>query len=122
LAQFRELEAFMQFAQDLDPDTKRRIEGGQRLMATLKQKNGAPIAFERQSVIIYSAVNGYLAEVAVERVPEFEEKFLTFLDSEYKALLPEIAKSREMSESSENTLKAALEKFKEVQRDLFVRS
>ncbi len=122
LAQFRELEAFMQFAQDLDPDTKRRIEGGQRLMATLKQKNAAPIAFERQSVIIYSAVNGYLAEVAVERVPEFEEKFLTFLDSEYKALLPEIAKSREMSESSENTLKAALEKFKEVQRDLFARS
>lgn len=119
LAQFRELEAFMQFAQDLDPDTKRRIEAGQCMMATLKQKNGAPMAFERQSVIIYSAVNGHLAKVAVERVPEFEEKFLTFLDSEYKALLPEIAKSREMSEASETTLKAALEKFKEVQRDLF---
>jgi F-type H+-transporting ATPase subunit alpha len=120
LAQFRELEAFMQFAQDLDPDTKRRIEGGQRLMATLKQKNGAPIAFERQSVIIYSAVNGYLAKVAVERVPEFEEKFLDFIDAEYKDLLPTIASSREMSEASENTLKEALKKFEEVQRDLFV--
>ena len=120
LAQFRELEAFMQFAQDLDPDTKRRIEGGQRLIATLKQKNGAPIAFERQSVIIYSAVNGYLAKVAVERVPEFEEKFLDFIDAEYKDLLPTIASSREMSEASENTLKEALKKFEEVQRDLFV--
>ena len=89
-------------------------------MATLKQKNGAPIAFERQSVIIYSAVNGYLAKVAVERVPEFEEKFLDFIDAEYKDLLPTIASSREMSEASENTLKEALKKFEEVQRDLFV--
>lgn len=120
LAQFRELEAFMQFAQDLDPDTKRRIEGGQRLMAILKQKNGAPMAFERQAIIIYTAVNGYLAKVAVERVPEFEEKFLNFIDAEYKDLLPTIASSREISEASETMLKEALQKFSEVQRDLFV--
>ncbi len=119
LAQFRELEAFMQFSQDLDPDTKRRIDAGQRLMAVLKQKNGLPIPFERQSVIIYSAVNGYLAKVSVEQVPEFEEKLLGFLDTNYKDLLPTIAKSREISESSETTLKEALAKFQEVQRDLF---
>ena len=119
LAQFRELEAFMQFSQDLDPDTKRRIDAGQRLMGVLKQKNGLPIPFERQSVIIYSAVNGYLAKVSVDRVPEFEEKLLTFLDAEFKDLLPTIAKSREISEASETTLKAALAKFQEVQRDLF---
>jgi len=120
LAQFRELEAFMQFAQDLDPDTKRRIEAGQRMMAILKQKNGAPMAFERQAIIIYAAVNGHLVKVAVERVPEFEEKFLNFIDAEYKDLLPTIASSREVSELSENTLKEALQKFSEVQRDLFV--
>ncbi len=119
LAQFRELEAFMQFSQDLDADTKRRIDNGQRMMATLKQKNGAPIAFERQAVIIYSAVNGHLSKVAVDRVPEFEEKFLTFLDTEFKDLLPTIAKSREISDESETALKKALEKFGEVQRDLF---
>ena len=119
LAQFRELEAFMQFSQDLDQDTKRRIDNGQRMMATLKQKNGSPIAFERQAVIIYSAVNGYLSKVAVDRVPEFEEKFLSFLDAEFKELLPTIAKSREISEESETTLKSALARFEEVQRDLF---
>ncbi len=119
LAQFRELEAFMQFSQDLDPDTKRRIDAGQRMMAILRQKNGAPLAFERQSVIIYSAVNGYLSKVAVARVPEFEEKFLTFLDAQYIDLLPEIAKSREMSEASESTLKEALKEFEETHPDLF---
>lgn len=119
LAQFRELEAFMQFSQDLDADTKRRIDAGQRMMAILRQKNGAPLAFERQSVIIYSAVNGYLSKVAVARVPEFEEKFLTFLDAQYKDLLPTIASSREMSEASENTLKEALKEFEETHPDLF---
>ncbi len=119
LAQFRELEAFMQFSQDLDPDTKRRIDAGQRLMATLKQKNGAPIAFERQSVIIYSAVNGYLSRVSVQHVPLFEEKFLSFLDAEYKDLLPTIAQSREISEASETKLKEALQKFQDTHPDLF---
>ncbi len=121
LAQFRELEAFMQFSQDLDPDTKRRIDSGQRLMAVLRQKNGMPMPFERQSVIIYSAVNGYLANVAVERVPEFEEKLLAFLDAETKELLPTIAKSREISEASETQLKEALVKFQETHPDLVVK-
>src|SRR3989339_27453 len=89
LAQFRELEAFMQFAQDLDPETKKRIDSGQRLTAVLKQKNGEPMAFERQAVSIYAAINAYLNGVAVERVPEFEEKLLAFLD----ANAPEIAES-----------------------------
>src|SRR3954464_7456764 len=53
LAQFRELEAFMQFSQDLDENTKKQIDFGQRLVATLKQKNGAPMPFERQAVAIY---------------------------------------------------------------------
>jgi F0F1-type ATP synthase alpha subunit len=52
-------------------------------------------------------------------VPEFEEKFLTFLDAQYKDLLPEIAKSREMSEASEGTLKEALKEFEETHPDLF---
>jgi F-type H+-transporting ATPase subunit alpha len=61
LAQFRELEAFMQFSQDLDADTKRSIEAGQRLTAVLRQKNSEPMPFEQQAVSIYAAVNGHLA-------------------------------------------------------------
>ena len=119
LAQFRELEAFMQFSQDLDADTKRRIEAGQRMMATLRQKNSAPIPFERQAVIIYVAVNGYLGKTPVARVPEFEEKFMTFLDSNMKDLLPSIEKAREITAEHEEKLKKALEMFEDSHKDLY---
>ena len=119
LAQFRELEAFMQFAQDLDPETKARIDAGQRLTATLKQRNGMPMAFERQAVAIYSAINGYLEKVAVERVPEFEEKLLAFLNSESPEILSDIHDAREMTAETEEKLKTALGKFMETHRDMF---
>ena len=119
LAQFRELEAFMQFAQDLDPDTKKRIDRGQRMMATLRQKNGAPMPFERQAVVIYAAVNGYLEKVPVAKVPEFEEKFLSFLDSSAPAVLESIAKARDIVAQTEGELKEQLKKFEETHPQLF---
>ncbi|HEV7449181.1 MAG TPA: F0F1 ATP synthase subunit alpha, partial [Candidatus Paceibacterota bacterium] len=111
LAQFRELEAFMQFSQDLDADTKKRIDTGQRMMATLRQKNGQPMAFERQAVIIYAAVNGYLDTVAVARVPEFEEKFLSYLDAQRPEVLQSIAGARDIAAQTEAELKEQLQKF-----------
>lgn len=119
LAQFRELEAFMQFSQDLDADTKKRIDAGQRMMATLRQKNGNPLPFERQAVAIYASVNGYVAKVAVERVPEFEEKLLTFLDSDSPDLLKGIREAKDINEPLEKKLKDALVKFTETHPDLF---
>jgi F-type H+/Na+-transporting ATPase subunit alpha len=119
LAQFRELEAFMQFSQDLDADTKKRIDSGERMMATLKQKNGNPLGFEAQAAVIYASINGYLSKVAVARVPEFEEKFLTFLASNAPKLLPAIREAKEITEALENDLKAALAKFEDSHPDLF---
>ncbi len=119
LAQFRELEAFMQFSSDLDVETKKRIDSGQRLMGVLRQKNASPLPFQNQAVVIYSAVNGYLAGVSVDRVPEFEEKFITFLNSSYKNLLPGIEKAREITADFEEELKKALDKFKDTHTDLF---
>ena len=118
LAQFRELEAFMQFSQDLDADTKKRIDAGERMMATLKQKNGAPMPFEAQAVSIYAAVNGYLAKVAVSRVPEFEEKFLAFIGAEAPAILKSIGSSGVMTVQTEEELKTQLKKFEETHPDL----
>jgi F-type H+-transporting ATPase subunit alpha len=112
LAQFRELEAFMQFSQDLDQDTKRRIDAGQRMMATLRQKNGRPLPFERQAVAIYASVNGYLASVPLDKVPEFEEKFLAYLDAERPEVLASIAKSRDIASQTEEELKLQLDSFK----------
>ena len=111
LAQFRELEAFMQFAQDLDADTKKRIEAGSRLMAILRQKNGQPLPFEQQAIIIYAAVNGYLAAVPVERVPEYEEKLLGFLSAQAPAVAQSIARARDIASQTEAELKSQLEKF-----------
>lgn len=119
LAQFRELEAFMQFSQDLDPETKKQIDAGQRLTAVLKQKNGEPMAFERQSAVIYAAINGYLKQVAVERVPEFEEKLLAFFDANKSEILKDIEKSHDITSETEEKLKAALKEFVETHPDLF---
>jgi len=119
LAQFRELEAFMQFASDLDPDTKKRIEEGQRLTQLLKQRNGQPMGFEKQTVVIYAGINGYLADIATNRVNEFEEKFLSFLDAEAGDVLADIKSSRELKAETEDKLKTALATFKESHPDLY---
>ncbi|OGG77227.1 F0F1 ATP synthase subunit alpha [Candidatus Kaiserbacteria bacterium RIFCSPLOWO2_01_FULL_54_24] len=119
LAQFRELEAFMQFAQDLDQDTKKRIDSGSRLMAILRQKNGQPLPFERQAIIIYAAVNGYLAGVPVERVPEYEEKLMHHFDAGGKHIPEDIAKLFEITAETEEGLKTQLKKFEETHPDLF---
>ncbi len=119
LAQFRELEAFMQFSQDLDQDTKNRIEFGERMMATLKQKNGEPMAFQEQAVVIYAAINGYLVKVVVARVPEYEQKFLAFLEAEAPAILQSIERSRDMVPQTEAELKVQLKRFEETHPDLF---
>ena len=119
LAQFRELEAFMQFSQDLDQETKKRIDHGERLMAVLKQKNGAPMGFERQAVVLYAAVGGYLAKVAVARVPEFEEKLLAFLDANAPQVLESIAREKNVTEQIEQELKTQLHALVETHPDLF---
>lgn len=119
LAQFRELEAFMQFSQDLDPETKKRIDNGQRMMAILRQKNASPLPFQNQAVIIYAGVNGYLSKVPVQSVPAFEEKFISFLESNAKNLLPGIEKAREITAEYEEELKKQLSKFEESHKDLF---
>jgi F-type H+/Na+-transporting ATPase subunit alpha len=122
LAQFRELEAFMQFAQDLDADTKRRIDAGERLTATLRQRNARPISFERQAVIIYAAVNGFLAKVAVADVPMYEEKVLAYLEREQPKLLPAIKDAKDISAEAEEALKSALSAFETAHPELFTKS
>lgn len=111
LAQYRELEAFMQFAQDLDADTKATIERGARMMAVLRQKNGAPMAFERQAVIIFAAINGYLAKVPLEQVGKFESGFLDYLESNRKEVLESIRRARDIVSQTEAELKQQLEKY-----------
>lgn len=111
LAQFRELEAFAQFSSDLDPDTKRQIELGQRLTEVLKQPQYTPMAVEHQVAIIYAVSTGSANEVPVKEMKAWEEKFHSFLDKSKRQLLDKIA-SGTWDEKIEGELKDAISEFK----------
>lgn len=119
LAQFRELEAFMQFASDLDPETKKRIDSGTRLTEALRQKKNAPIPFEEQVVMIYAATNGLLETAKVSDVLAIEEKLLAYVDREHKDILTAIQGEKAISEGTETKLKEALEGFKVAHSEFF---
>jgi F-type H+-transporting ATPase subunit alpha len=121
LAQFRELEAFMQFASDLDTETKKRIDSGMRLTEALRQKKNAPIPFEEQVVVIYAAINGLLTTVKVSDVLALEEKLIAFVDREYKMVLTSIQTEKAISETTEAKLKEALDAFKVAHPEFFAR-
>ncbi len=111
LAQFRDLEAFMQFAQDLDPDTKKRIDTGRRLVAVLNQYKNAPMSFHKQALVMFAATNGYLDSVEPENISAAEEKMLAFMDREGKDVLEAILKEKAISDETEKSLRAKLETF-----------
>jgi len=113
LAQFRELEAFMQFSSDLDANTKKQIEAGQRMTEMLKQSNGRPIAFEMESAIIFAATNGYFDGFAPEETAAAEIRLQDFLNREATGVLAAIRTTKEIGEATEKDLRAALDKFVE---------
>ncbi len=113
LAQFRELEAFMQFSQDLDPDTKKRIETGRRLVALLNQNKYSPIPFEAQVSVMYAGTRGHFDSFQPERMGEIETRFTAFMQREGKEVLEAIKKDRDITEETETKLKAVIEKFVE---------
>ena len=100
----------MQFSSDLDAETKKRIEKGQMLSEVLTQGRGAPLSFERQVVIIYSAVNGYMDSVPVSKIRETESKLFDYIERE-SSLLSDIYSSKELTDDIEEKLKSVLETF-----------
>lgn len=113
MAQFRELEAFAQFASDLDPETKKQIELGQRMVELLKQPQYSPMAVEQQVVSIYAVNNGYFSEVPVEKVREAEKKLLDFAVKSKSALLAKIA-AGQWDDAVEKELKDACEEWRKM--------
>jgi len=110
LAQFRELEAFAQFASDLDENTKKQIERGQRVVELLKQPQYSPMAVEEQVAVIYAVDNGYFDNISISDITKTEKTFLQFMTSVKKSLLEQIKKG-EWSEEVEKGLKDACEEF-----------
>ncbi len=113
LAQFRELQAFVQFASDLDENTKKQIARGQVLVEILKQIDGQPLPFEKQVVIIFAATNGYLDDIKVTDVKSFEAGLYDYLDkTQADTVLNPIKSSGKIEDDTEKALKEAIEGYK----------
>ena len=112
LAGFRSLAAFAQFGADLDPATKAQLDRGARLTETLKQGQYQPMPVEEQVVVIWTATNGYLDDVPVDRVREFEAGLLDYMRSTKSDILNRIATEKALSDELTEALKAAITDFK----------
>jgi F-type H+-transporting ATPase subunit alpha len=112
LAQYRELAAFAQFASDLDPATQRQLARGERLVEILKQGVFQPYPVEKQVVVIFAAVNGYLDGYEVWALGQYEKELLAFLESKKPEVLRLVREKKEMSDEVTRSLRAALDEFK----------
>jgi F-type H+/Na+-transporting ATPase subunit alpha len=111
LAQFRELAAFAQFGSDLDAKTQAQIDRGKRIMEVFKQPQYNPIPVEVQVAVIWTVQNGYVDQVPVERVKEFQTKLTDFLTTRKAELLAKITKEKTLSDALKAELKAAVDEF-----------
>jgi len=112
MAQFRELEAFAQFASDLDEATKKQIERGRRAVEVLKQGQFEPMAVEHQVAILYAVTRGHLDEIPVGKVREWEAGYHKYLDSARKDVLETITKERDLTENVEKLLIESIDEYK----------
>lgn len=118
LAQYYELEAFSQFASDLDADTKARLESGQRMVEVLKQGKGEPMEVSRQVTMIYAGINGMLSDVPVNKVREFEGKLYDYIEREQPKLFEALDNEKVISDETDELLKKTITAFKEAHPQL----
>ncbi len=110
LAQYRELEAFAQFASDLDPETKKQLERGKRMVEILKQDVYSPISFDKQVCIIFAGNNGYLDKIDVKNIKKFEHNLYLGLDREEK-ILASIREKWDFTDETKKALSDYLDEF-----------
>ena len=113
LAQYRELAAFAQFGSDLDKATKAKLERGARLVELLKQPQYNPMPAQEQVASIYAATNGYMDDIAVEKIRDFEAALLTYLRDTKKDILDTIRDKKVLTDELKASLNAAIESFKQ---------
>ena len=112
LAQFRELEAFSKFGSDLDKATLAQLARGRAMVEVLKQNQYVPMSVENQVAIIFAGSEGFLDDVPLEKVSEFETGLLEYLGSNYVPVLDSIREAGELSEEKRDELKKAIDEFK----------
>ncbi|QTH62979.1 F0F1 ATP synthase subunit alpha [Psychrosphaera ytuae] len=115
LAQYRELAAFSQFASDLDDATRAQLEHGERVTELMKQKQYAPMSIADMGVSLFAAEKGYLKDVEVSKVLDFEAALISFMNSEYTELMNDVNATGNFNGDIEASLKEGIEKFKATQ-------
>ncbi len=111
LAQYRELEAFAQFGSDLDEGTKKQLERGKRAVEVLKQPQYAPVGTVDQVVTLYALINGYMDEVKVEKIKEFEIGLAEYAGKNAKTFYKEVTDTKMWTDAGEAELKKVIEEF-----------
>jgi F-type H+/Na+-transporting ATPase subunit alpha len=112
LAQYRELEAFAQFGSDLDAATQRQLARGARLVEVLKQPQYQPVPVEKQVAIIFTVTNGYLDDVKVEHIRQWEREFIDYLEAKHPEILNDIRTKKALDDDLTGRLKRAIDAFK----------
>ena len=116
LAQYRELVTFAQFGtDDLDDATRTRLERGQRISEVLKQAQYVPLPMNNQVVVLYAAINGFMDQVPVDTVKQWESNFIAFMSANHSDILESISTNADINEETETKLKEAIESFNKVQ-------
>ena len=113
-SQYRELQGFAQFGSDLDDDTKKRLAQGERIVEVLKQDRNSPIDVELQVVIIYAVVNGFLEDIEVKDILEFQNSLFEYMKNHNEDILNEIRVSKDLTEDTMNKLSVKIEEFKKI--------
>ena len=107
-SQYRELQSFAQFGSDLDADTKARLAQGERIVAVLKQKNGEPVEVAQQVCILYAVTHGFLKDIAVDQIPEFELRLQSYMENAHSEVLTAIRSTGKLEADTEAALSDAL--------------
>ncbi len=114
LAQYRELQAFAQFGSDLDAATQAQLTRGEKMTELLKQAQYVPMSLCDQVMVIYAGVNGFLDNVPTDRIHGLEREFLAYMHKDRPEVPNAITQEKELSEKTENNLKADIQRFKEL--------
>lgn len=112
LAQYRELQAFAQFASDLDESSRKQLERGQRMVEILKQPPYSPLAIEKQIITIFAGAKGFLDDIAVSEIRNFEEGIYVFIESKYPEIFEEIRSKKALDKELEEKISKAINEFK----------
>ena len=118
LAQYREVEAFSQFASDLDKATQAQLARGSRLVESLKQGQYEPLGVEKQVLIIFAVTNGYVDDYPLESIKNYENELYSFFESKYSTILDEIRTKKEISDDLKGSVTSALDELKNQLGDL----